>query len=403
MVDLSEIFLDSRVTVFPDCTAISIVKEFPLAYLPAIHGDFALYSPRAWEDRNKSELSILETHIKNALSAISSDYSVQSHFGKIWFRNALINLGIASQTGSFVPHGNTDKIAIVAAAGPSLEDVLPELRKHRSIYNIFSTDTAYGTLLSSGVIPDYFISIDAQSVSASHAIKGFSRDMNIVVDICGNPDIALQARKCGANLIFVAGGHPFAGYASASGGFPRIDTSSGTVTVAALDAAYALGYSNVTLAGADFAYTCGKPYARGTYLEDIYGRNADRYSPREQLYSALLFRTPVYRHASASKITYKNTILDGYSLACRGYASRNIWKCGAIAPFPFESFLSQYLNELRKISGTPNNKGNNEVLNTLLPFFAWYRGMVNRRGIQWDMAAAFQLAFDLIARYTKLS
>ena len=401
LIDLSDIFLDSRVSIFPDCTSITIETELPLAYFPAMYGDFTLYSLRTWEDRNKRELSIFEAHIKSALSIISSDYSVQTHFGKIWFRNALINLGIAAETGCFIPREDTDKIAIVAAAGPSLEVALPDLKAHRSKYTIFSTDTAFGTLSSSGISPDYFISIDAQSVSVSHAMKGFTHDMNVIVDICGNPDIALQARKCDSNLIFVAGGHPFAGLACAAGHIPRIDTSSGTVTVSALDAAHALGYSNVILAGADFAYTDGKPYARGTYLEDIYGRKMDRYAPMEHLYTALMFRTPVDMHKQSSRITYSNTILNGYSRACRAYKSINRWETGAIALFPFATFFGQYLAELKKAAGNINS--NTEILNTLLPFFAWYRGMVSRRGIQWDMSSAFQLAFDIIARYTKIS
>jgi len=401
LVDLSDIFLDSRVSVFPDCASNTLVTEFPLTYFPALNGDFTLYSLRTWEDRNKRELSILESHIKKALSTISADYSVQSHFGKIWLRNAFINLGIASEAGCFIPSEDTDKIAVVAAAGPSLEAALPDIKAHRSQYTIFSTDTAFGTLTASGIIPDYFISIDAQSVSSSHAMKGFTHEMNIVVDICGNPDIALQARKCDSNLIFVAGGHPLAGLASATGRIPRIDTSSGTVTVAALDAAHALGFSNVKIAGADFAYTGGKPYARGTYLEDIYGRKMDRLTPMEHLYTSLMFRTPVDMHTILSKITYSNTILNGYSRACREYKSINKWEAGAIPPFPFKAFLGQYLADLRKAAG--NETDNREAVNTLLPFFAWYRGMVSRRGFQWELSSAFQLAFDLIARYTKIS
>ena len=164
LIDLSDIFQDPRVSIFPDCTSVHIQKQIPLSYLPALHGDFALYSSRTWQDRNKCELAILETHIKSALYAISSDYSVQAHFGKIWFRNALINLEMAAESECTIPCEDTKKIAIVAAAGPSLEDVIPELKTYRSDFTIFSTDTAFSTLLSSGLIPDYFISIDAQAV-----------------------------------------------------------------------------------------------------------------------------------------------------------------------------------------------------------------------------------------------
>ena len=410
LIGLSDVLSDGRVTVIDDCTDGSVKDLLSRTYLPALHGDFRLVPLRSWQARHARELSVFAEDIRESLAGISADFSVQSHFGKLWFRNFFLNIATASTVPFIIPEatggGPGGKKAVVAAAGPGLETFLGELLVRRDSYVIFSTDTAYGTLVSSGIVPDYFVSIDAQPVSARHAMHHFSPATTIIIDLCGNPDIALRARESGAPVLFAAGGHPLARYASDFAYLPAFDTSSGTVTLAALDAAHSLGYSDVIVPGADFAYINGKPYARGTYLEDQYLAESNRIRPMECMYTALMFRTPVSRTVTEAGITYGTAVLDGYAAAfrnTRGYRHEPLWRAGVQEPFPYKRFVAHYRNELEalgKIVLAERQVRTSPAFITLLPLIAWYRTACSRHGDESSSCAPIKLALDLIAGYT---
>lgn len=404
IIDIADILSNPHVTVIPDCTDANISDILPRTYLPAIHGNFQLVPLRSWQERNKDAAAILGQLIRQALSGISADFSVQSHFGKLWFRNILLNLRLAAECGYVLPDlSSRGKTAVVAGAGPGLEEMLPALRSDRKRYVIFSTDTAYGTLSAYGIEPEYFVSMDAQSISARHVMPPFSPSTTVILDLCGNPDIAIRARACGAKILYAAGGHPLARYAAREGNLPLIDTSSGTVTLAALDAAHSFGFDDVLLPGADFSYVYGKPYARGTYLEAIYGRDASRVLPMETQYAALIFRTSVTKTLTERGISYSTETLSRYAEACTRASARkgSRWRCGAIDPFPFGKFMEQYLSEVEAVMSSHDRK--NPAFSTLLPFVAWYRASCSRQGDKPDFGHAIKLAHDLIARYTLVS
>ena len=100
------------------------------------------------------------------LKAISRDYSVQAHFGKIWMRNILLNLSSFSANPEI--HCDTHRTAAVIAAGPSLDQTAGMLAAKRDSYYIISTDTAYGSLLRRGLTPDAVVSVDGQHISTTH-------------------------------------------------------------------------------------------------------------------------------------------------------------------------------------------------------------------------------------------
>ncbi len=401
LIDLSAILSDPRVAVFPDCTEDSLVRLLPHLYIPVIQGDFRLLSLRPWQMQNRKQNEILERNIHSALTQVSSDFSVQAHFGRLWMRNCVQNLKAAGNMQGTFPNFDKKKTAVVIAAGPSLEHHLKELRTHRDAYIIFTTDTAFSTLFDSGIQADIFVSIDAQSVSVSHVMHPVPPGMLVILDICGNPGIVRRARECGAAVIFASGGHPLAEYASSFSALPKIHTASGTVTLAALDAAHSLGFTNVALLGADFAYLGGKPYARGTYLASLYGKNAARYSPEELSYCSLIFRTPVTRIEGPRGLTYTTDTLERYARANTIFTPNNRWTPDMFNPFPAEAFLRKYREDLENL--LINNTMDNGILYTILPFLSWCTENKIRPESPKNRQDTIQLALDLIAGYTDVS
>lgn len=405
-VDLSDIIADSRVTIVVDCSSGSSAKALDSKYLPALHGNFRFIPLRSWQERNRQSCECYGKLVEASLSRISADYSVQAHFGKIWLRNCLINLSLASKIQGSFPSVDINKKAVVVAAGPGLENELECIRHSRESLVIFSTDTAWNTLADSGIIPDFFISIDAQAVSLSHVMRPFDKNMTVILDLCGNPAIARKAHDDGANVIFVSGMHPFAQAAALFSPLPLINTSSGTVTLAAIDAAFSLGFTAIESIGADFAYTGGKPYARGTYLSHTFGSAGTRVLPLETLFSTLMFRTPVGTRKAAGTITYTTETLDRYARSFAEYQGKNRWQPSDFATFPYAKFLAKYRQDLQDLLSV--TRPDPEILYSILPLAAW----LSRSGRskyyvkstdgkpQNKLAGVIELALALIAGYT---
>ncbi len=404
-VDISDLLSDPRVTLLPDCTDERTAEILRNAYLPALDGDFRLVPLRSWQNRFSSEFSLLETRVQEALNQVSADFSVQVHFGRLWFRNCLENLAIAGTRSNNMPHFDTSKTAIIAAAGPGLEASFESLREHRERLVIFATDTAFSSLAQAGIMADVFVSIDPQSVSARHVMHSLPATLTVIMDVCGNPAIARRACACGCSLVFASGGHPLARYVALFSALPLLDTGSGTVTIAALDAAGSLGFTEVRLAGADFRYTGGKPYCRGTYLADSFGTSSSRLVTEETLYTALMFRSPVTRSVTDGIISYSTATLDRYADSCARFRSQNRWEANQWIPFPSSSFFLAYRNALEKLvlEGVLKADRDDPILCTLLPLIAWNGSKNTRPGFGKTTTDAINLALALIARYTEVS
>jgi len=407
LIDLRELLADYRLIIVPSLGEQHIRAALVGSYLPALHGGLFMVRPSVrWIDTQDSRYRELQRSIPGIVTAISADYSVQAHFGRIWTRNFWLNLRLASR-GFGTPGVDTSKTAVVTAAGPGLETHIAGLREHRERYCVVSTDTAYGALIDGGIVPDFFVSIDGQSVSAIHARGGFTPGTSVVLELCGNHDLAALATRSGVPLYFVAGNHPLSSLAARRFGIPEVDTSAGTVTLAARGFANLVGFSRIEFAGADFAYLGGKPYARGTYLSVLYGAAAGRRKPAETLFTSLLFRSDTRRSPGMNGgIDYRTDILDSYAKAFSSWASTKDQGISAVNPFDYGAFASFYCHEAAICAKKPDLSS--RFFLSLLPFIAWYRrrhaGSCDgpSESVGNPVEAAIQLALRLIEGYTSL-
>ena len=245
-------------------------------YLPAIAQDLRSLPLRPWCDREPEFFARAVAELLAAVEDVRSDFSVQAHFGRRWFVNMTLNIAGAGKASTPLPGGDE---AHVTAAGPSLEPHLSAIagRRHGSI--LIATDTSLPALLKNGIRPDAVVSMDCQQHSFHHFLAGMPADACFFFDLASPPFLA---RRAAGQSRFFASGHPFARLAAAQcGPFPRIDTTGGNVTHAAVSLAAALGARTIHIHGADFSYPDGKPYARGTYLYDYFGNRQLRWLPLE--------------------------------------------------------------------------------------------------------------------------
>jgi hypothetical protein len=355
-------FLRGRIKLaIPSSTAVCSIAELPhtviASYIPALHGSVRILYQQAWKNMHEEDCAKGTAIIARAVDAAKSDYATQAHFGKIWHRNILLNIAGMNHASANAPVTlPLEKEACVIAAGPSLDTSYRELKKNREDKFIIATDTAYAALLRRNITPDAVVTIDGQAVSSRHFLQSNQRGGTLLfADLCCNPNIPRLFYASGSKVIFTRNGHPLAelaaSYAAQNGApcsfLPLVSSGAGTVTVTAAGIAFTSGFSRVKFFGADFSYPGNKPYAKGTYLEDIFYSAACRTNPPETQYTSLMFR-------GATCVSSDNTTLTT----------------------PLLLAYKQSLDELRE--SPPKNTDYFFLSKGLKEFSDWYKAALNR-------------------------
>lgn len=361
-------------------------ETLPAHYIPALHGNFAFAAVRSWSDYLGNEASVFIAQINAIISDISADYSVQAQFGKLWHKNILRNVALYDElkneqkfhAASFVTDAHK---AAVIGAGPSLDNTIHILSENRSEYCIFATDTSFSTLRAAGITPDFVVTVDSQQISEKHFIGQSFKGTILAADLTANSSIIENAADQDTIIFLFHNHHPLSrlfeswlnDIPDSENPFPFIDSGAGTVLHAATDLARKLGFSEIEFFGADFAYSEGRPYVKGTYLEKLYYTDESRTGNAETAYSRLMYRGPVI---SLSESFITTEVLQRYKAALEAYLQKgctllnqvtenhNSAKISCNKHF-FDAFYPWYLEKLQK--------KDKKVLFSVLPLAAWYK------------------------------
>lgn len=362
-------------------TADDLPKTILTCYIPALHGNFSFASVRSWSDFNADKTPSFVQSINGTISAVSADYSVQAQFGKLWHRNILLNLSfydtipnkLKFNAKSFTHKAN--KAAIIGA-GPSLDKNIESLLKMRAEYCIFATDTTLSTLKSAGITPDFVVTVDSQPISEKHFVGQSLEGTVLAADLTGNNSILKHAVEQNTKILLFHNNHPLSALIDkwltdvkgiTGSIFPVIDSGAGTVLHAATDLARKLGFSELTFFGADFSYSTGKPYTKGTYLEKQFYAQNERTGNAETSYSQIMYRTPLI---SVSEDIFTTEVLSRYKSSLVDYLQQQVHQ--KLKEYIFDhtftglsGFIPWYLEKL--------HEKDEKVLFSILPLAAWYK------------------------------
>lgn len=370
-------------------------------YLPAKYSTFSVFTINSWVQ--EIDKNLLLKKINNALSKISADFSVQAHFGKIWQANILNNLKFATEEKKFnIP---TEKTCIICAAGPSLDEKIEKIQEKRNQFYIIATDTAYKSLSARNIFADAVVSIDGQMISHSHFAEKIEPGTLFVFELSANHSAVRKIEKKTKNILFTVSSHPFEQLLAFfnKNAFLQNDTTSGTVTIAALDFARTAGFSKIEIFGADFGYVNNKAYAKGTYLDKINYSRQTKICTAENEFSKIMFRTELQKVSATKKTSgtlkkyEENLFLWCRKNSCKIKKTDSIYEILNFSkekkeiknePFDMKNFFS-------KIEKLENSA---QVETALLPYIAWLKNSKkNLKNIPFSEYS--KLALSFILRY----
>lgn len=300
----------------------NIESTLPQFFIPAITPDLEIIDNRNWLFEISEKMKQIKDSVQKTISAISKDYSVQCHFGKFFQNNMLKNARFLKQNETCF--FNTEKNAAIIAAGPSLDFKIKWLKDNKENLVIFSTDTANQVLKKHNIKPDWIVTMDGQWLSEKHFFcENFSKG-KYIMDFSGNPSIFRKIVKNNGKLICASNNHPFIQYIKNSTNNEdfsiKLNSGSGTVTIMACDMALKAGFKKIFVIGADFGYINNKPYAKGTYLDDIYGIESSLIDSVEKKFCKLMFRNEKLIQENNKTTT---SLLKSYAESFENWAKEN--------------------------------------------------------------------------------
>lgn len=188
-------------------------------------------------------------------------------FGRLWVRNLARNLdeiprrpGVAGLEGLFrgIP-------ALVAAAGPSLDEVLPLLPALRERAVLVCVDTALRSVLRAGIEPDFLVVVDPQYWNSRHLDRCRAARSVLVTEAAVWPSVL---RMPFASVRLCASLYPLGTFAEGrAGGSKGKLGAGGSVATTAWDFARVIGCSPIYMAGLDLGFPGGRTHARASRFE----------------------------------------------------------------------------------------------------------------------------------------
>ncbi len=234
-----------------------------------------------------------------------------ARFGGLWLSNMSRNLekladlpGVESCAGLFsgIP-------ALILAAGPSLDRILPHLSELRRHCLIIAVDTALRAALRAGVQPDFTVLVDPQYWNFRHLDGQIAPQTILVTESAAWPAVfRFHTRSTFLCSSLFPLGKFLENYTGKRGALG----AGGSVSTTAWDLARLLGCRTIIMAGLDLGFPGKRTHAAGSVFEERSHITADRLKPAETegflaLYSAAPY--PVPSTGGGTVLTDKRLIL----------------------------------------------------------------------------------------------
>lgn len=231
--------------------------------------------------------------VKRNLEKERINAATLSRFAPLWRRNIEANLPTALSlrgVNSFRNHLRGGD-ALVLAAGPSLEDILPHLKRLKEKMCVIAVETALKAVLEAGVEPHFIILTDPQYAAYNHIRFLKSPSSVLVTQVCAVPPVF----RFPCREIVVAHAYlPILREETAPLEAKGYLGSGGSVSASAWELAKLLGASRIFLSGLDLSFPASHAHFRGATGEKTLLLRSFRLSSYETLSTHSLFSAPTF-------------------------------------------------------------------------------------------------------------
>src|SRR6056297_631262 len=203
-------------------------------------------------------------------------------FGRRWIRNLAQNLETMGIAGNLNQLQNLFRgiPALVIAAGPTLDAVLPELKQLQQRMVLIATDTSLRALLRNGVTPDFTLVVDPQYWNTRH-LDGLDLQETILIsESATHPRVFQHSYRA---LFFSGSVFPLGGYLEPGDEAPYKLGAGGSVTTTAWDFARYIGADEIYLSGLDLGFPEKRTHYCGSFFEQLLFTHSKRFKPYEGL------------------------------------------------------------------------------------------------------------------------
>lgn len=214
--------------------------------------------------------------------------STLERFSNLWLKNSCKNLPFFTKcSGVNIYKGNAKNIpAVVLAAGPSLEDVLPHLAEIKKRSIVICVDTALRSCLRVHVEPDFIVLVDPQYWAAQHLAGLKSPSSVLITESAAYPSVLhFECRK----IVLCSSFFPLGKYFEQILGEKGKLEAGGSVATSAWDFARLIGAPEVYVAGLDLGYPENKTHIQGSTFEEATFRHSNRIIPAETKSTGALY------------------------------------------------------------------------------------------------------------------
>lgn len=220
--------------------------------------------------KNK-ELLLLTQKVFETCKSKMVDVNTITRFSKKWLFNTIENLGFISKEQGYALTALEEKFsgqtALIAAAGPSLNDNIAKIQANRDKFVILAVNKAVKYLLQNGITPDFVVCLDASYIEET--IGGLGEQLartNCIMDL--RTDSTITSYKFN-KIFFNFSSSDFLAKKLSSYNLLKQYETGGTASTLALMAAIKMGFSKIVFTGLDLAFKENIIYTDGSKMERI--------------------------------------------------------------------------------------------------------------------------------------
>jgi len=231
-------------------------------------------------ERQAPELSLTWAQtFRDLYRTVQGSWLTQSRFGPRFWRNAVRNAVGWDRPVGLVP-GN--RPVVIAASGPSLDDGLEALKRHRDRFDLWALPSSFETLVQRGLVPDAGVATDGGYYAREHLQRLSGTEVPLMASLSSAPDPTLVHRP----VFFFAQGQPVE-EALLAALLPRHAEvpSQGTVAVTALRLALEATSGPVFIAGLDLSFRGLRGHTSPHTVDRREAPNLNRLTPGETLWA----------------------------------------------------------------------------------------------------------------------